>query len=466
MTKQPLGLWPANPRYFRFRGEPTVLITSAEHYGAVLNLDFDYVRYLGTLQRHRFNYTRAASGAFVERKQTIEGSGWENPYAPRPSRFVAPWRRTEVPGYAHGGTRFDLTAFEPAYFDRLDDFVNQAGLRGIVVEFTIFTAMFSASQWGISPMNTVNNINELPPLAWDEVYRVGNGGLLDHQLALTRRLTEALVDHDNVLIEIFNEPYFGNVEPAWTDRIDAEIAKVFADRGRRVPVSWNIANQRGIIRDTPSTANVFTFHYATPEALTDNPDVALPVIDDETGYAGVGDRPYRREAWRFLLSGGSGFNHLDYSFAPGQEDGSRHLPETASSGGGPRLRSQLTFLRDFLYSVPFADMTPMEVIAPGGEAVGLARSGRAYAWYMTAVESRVSVSFEVAAGNYMVCWSDPVGLVTTAPVDIDVDTDGTITLSAPAGTANEWAGTLLRRTAASGDTVATFDFAAAARTTG
>jgi hypothetical protein len=31
----PLALHPDNPRYFLFRGEPTVLVTSGEHYGAV-----------------------------------------------------------------------------------------------------------------------------------------------------------------------------------------------------------------------------------------------------------------------------------------------------------------------------------------------------------------------------------------------------------------------------------------------
>ena len=33
----PLALHPANPRYFLFRGKPAVLVTSGEHYGAVLN---------------------------------------------------------------------------------------------------------------------------------------------------------------------------------------------------------------------------------------------------------------------------------------------------------------------------------------------------------------------------------------------------------------------------------------------
>ena len=38
---QPISLHPDNPHYFLFNGKPTVLITSAEHYGSVLNLDFD-----------------------------------------------------------------------------------------------------------------------------------------------------------------------------------------------------------------------------------------------------------------------------------------------------------------------------------------------------------------------------------------------------------------------------------------
>ena len=45
----PIALHPDNPHYFLFRGKPTILITSGEHYGAVLNLDFDYSKYLDTL---------------------------------------------------------------------------------------------------------------------------------------------------------------------------------------------------------------------------------------------------------------------------------------------------------------------------------------------------------------------------------------------------------------------------------
>jgi hypothetical protein len=59
-----IRLHPDNPHYFLWRGRPTVLITSGEHYGAVINLDFDYRRYLDTLAAGGLNYTRVFSGAY------------------------------------------------------------------------------------------------------------------------------------------------------------------------------------------------------------------------------------------------------------------------------------------------------------------------------------------------------------------------------------------------------------------
>ncbi len=47
---EPISLHPANPHYLLFRGKPTVLISSTEHYGAVLNADFDAIPYLDELR--------------------------------------------------------------------------------------------------------------------------------------------------------------------------------------------------------------------------------------------------------------------------------------------------------------------------------------------------------------------------------------------------------------------------------
>ena len=87
----PLSLHPENPRYFLYRGKPTLLITSGEHYGAVLNLDFDYAKYLETLKADGLNLTRVFSGAYVEPHGAFNIEN--NTLAPKAERYIAPWAR-------------------------------------------------------------------------------------------------------------------------------------------------------------------------------------------------------------------------------------------------------------------------------------------------------------------------------------------------------------------------------------
>jgi hypothetical protein len=103
----PIALHPENPHYFLWRGEPTVLITSAEHYGAVLNLDFDFREYLDTLAAEGMMMTRTFSGSYCEPDGAFNIT--RNTLAPLPGRFIAPWARSDQPGYAGGGNKFDLS---------------------------------------------------------------------------------------------------------------------------------------------------------------------------------------------------------------------------------------------------------------------------------------------------------------------------------------------------------------------
>lgn len=63
---EPLRIHPDNPHYFLFRGKATVLITSGEHYGAVLNRPFDFRKYLDTLAADNLNLTRVFTGLYRE----------------------------------------------------------------------------------------------------------------------------------------------------------------------------------------------------------------------------------------------------------------------------------------------------------------------------------------------------------------------------------------------------------------
>src|SRR5436190_16516507 len=92
-ARDPLALNPENPHYFLWRGKPAVLITSGEHYGAVLNLDFAYMTYLDTLKADGLNLTRTFSGAYVEPHGAFNIAS--NTLAPGAGRFICPWARSE-----------------------------------------------------------------------------------------------------------------------------------------------------------------------------------------------------------------------------------------------------------------------------------------------------------------------------------------------------------------------------------
>jgi len=139
-----IRLHPENPHYFLFRGKTIALISSGEHYGAVLNADFDYHRYPSTLETDGLNYTRLFGGIYIE----VPGKSFRisrNDLAPQAGRYIAPWARSETPGYAGGGTKFDLEHGNPAYFARYRDFLAEAGRRGIVVEVTLFSSLLFSS---------------------------------------------------------------------------------------------------------------------------------------------------------------------------------------------------------------------------------------------------------------------------------------------------------------------------------
>jgi hypothetical protein len=410
------------------------LVTSAEHYGAVVNLDFDYEKYLDTLKADGMPYTRIFTGSYIEPPGAF---GIErNTLAPAAGRFLAPWKRSEIPGYAGGGNKFDLDRWDVKYLDRLKAFLAAAGKRGIVVELTLFCSVYGNRQWAVSPFNPANTTTKLTCDDWKKLNTLENGNVLSRQLGLTRYLVRELNGFDNLTYEIQNEPWSDHhdlgeiLNPHLLDRTgfpnrveltkreavawQAKIVAAIRDEERTLPkqhlVFQNVANFRLAVKPATDLADgidAINFHYAHPEAVTWNEALRMPICCDETGFAGPRHGVYRKQAWAFVMAGGALWNHLDYSFSVGKEDGTDTQPKSPG-GGGPALRKQLRVLGEFVNGFDLAQLTPDRQSvkgSPGATARCLSTKGKQYAVYLHG-RGPTQVTLALPAGAYNAEWLD------------------------------------------------------------
>src|SRR6266545_1863122 len=254
---EPLRLHPENPHYFLFRGKPAVLVTSGEHYGAVLNLDFDYAAYLDQLRDDGLNHTRTWLGTYRELPGTFGIT--DNTLAPFEKRYACPWARSSTPGYFHGGNKFDLTRWDEAFFARLRDFLSRASRCGVVVELNLFCPNYEESLWQASPLNATNNVNGIGNCKRDETYTTKHPDLLGAQEAVVRKVVGELRDFDNLYYEICNEPYFGGVTLEWQHFIAGVIADAEKDFPAKHLISQNVANGSAKVEKPHPAISIFNF---------------------------------------------------------------------------------------------------------------------------------------------------------------------------------------------------------------
>jgi hypothetical protein len=457
-AQDPIRLDPRNPHYFEYNGKTIALITSGEHYGSVINPDFNFHKYLDTLQADGLNYTRLFPGSYVEVPPQSFGIK-RNTIAPPGDRLLLPWARSSEPGYAGGGNKFDLTQWDQQYFERLHDFLNEAQKHGVIVEMSLFSSQYGDAQWKVSPFNAANNVNHTTEaLDLKHVNTLLNGNVLALQERYVHKLVHEASGFPNVIFELQNEPwsdrpqlesvlnpylftgrdqYPNSVEVAdedsiaWQSRVAQWITSEEAQLAHHHLIAQGYTNFRLSVRTLIDGVSVVNFHYAYPEAVTLNYGLNKAIAYDETGFLGRGDDAYRRQAWNFILAGGSTFDGLDYSFTVGFEDGTDKEPN-GPGGGSVAFRKQLGILQKFLSALPLAEMHPDCTVvehADGVAAHAMSSSKGVAAIYLDG-KGPSRLTLRLPAGDYRGEW---INVVTGASIPVtNLKSTGTETvLDAP-----------------------------------
>ena len=393
---EPIKLNPANPHYYLFNGRPTILITSAEHYGAVVNKDFDYVPYLDALKSYGMNYTRIYAGEMFEPQgKFIKG----NPLGPKPWSLVVPWARSSHPGYLFGGNKFDLDRWNPEYFARLKDFITKAGERGIVVEICFFNAQYSDT-WPISPLYYENNVQGAGKCDYQDAQTLKHADLAQRESEYVAKITQEVNPYDNVILEMCDEAPDIGFPPtplaeagAWVHHLTDVVIHAEHDLPKKHLIAAQVEGPVGGPLDLSGKPNVSVivtqyvwqagFQMGGMRALDLEHGHNKPIEFNETDwypvwYKGDAIADSRVEAWEFIVGGGGSFNHLNGRFTA--EDPAGNTPDNAQVLGA------LKNLREFMYSFDFLKMSPDRDFVIGGIPSGvfcrgISETGRQYALY-------------------------------------------------------------------------------------
>ena len=293
-AKGPLRVLKANPRYFTdgsgkaiylagchawwdFEDSGLRLLTARDQDPPPV---FDYNAYLDFLVAHYHNFFRL---------WRWEAPKWgeDQPRGAIKYSQPHPWVRSG-PGLARDGKpKFDLTRFNPDYFERMRTRVKAAGDRGIYVSIMLFEGheLENFTAWPFHPFEGANNINGINPdpclgcdeIAQDDLHLPASAGedleglktahfggavyvgkglsyntlqetpmgkrVLALQEAYLRQVMDTVHDLDNVLYEVCNEA--GGYSTAWQYHVINYVKDYESEKAKQHPVGMTFQSQGG-----------------------------------------------------------------------------------------------------------------------------------------------------------------------------------------------------------------------------
>ncbi|MHC4401986.1 MAG: DUF6298 domain-containing protein [Planctomycetota bacterium] len=415
----PLRVHPDNPRYFTDDTGRAVYLTGSHTW---LNLqdggpkfpppEFDYNQYLDVLQEQNHNFTRLWS--------------WESPVwvLPDSTRFwldPLPFQRTGPGKASDGRLRFDLTRFDPSYFDRLRKRVAAAADRDICVGIMLFQG-FSVSRksksrnktpWKYHPLNRANNINgihgdpdgdgegyETHTLRIAEVTRV--------QEAYVRRVIDTVNHLDNVIYEIGNECHGSSTE--WQYHMIDVIHSYERGKPKQHPV-WMSFQWDGL-QGSGTNENLFKSaasaispgNVAARADYTKGPPLGArgKIVIVDSDHVGATNLDRAAWAWRCFARG----LHPIFMDDPPIKGAAEHprFKDTGPDGPAARTRAAMGDTLSFAGRIDLAAMTPTDDPDECSTRHCLRHPGREYLVYQPKAGPFTLV---VKAGKYQIEWFRP-----------------------------------------------------------
>ena len=411
-AKGPLRVHPENPRYFTdgTRGPDgslrAVYLTGShtwnnlQHNGVYPPVDYEV--YLDFLERHDHNFIRMWAW---------EQAAWDPWASGQVAIEPVPYARTGPGNALDGKPKFDLTKFDPAYFDLLHSRVKAAHERGIYVSVMLFQGWSVerkgqvGNPWRGHPFNGANNINGID----GDLNGDGQGSeihtlqaperILDLQRAYLRQVIDTVNHLDNVLYEIGNEMHAGSV--AWQYRVIEFIREYQKTKPKQHPIGMTgapIPNKALFESPADWISPTGGDGYNADPPPADGRKIIISDVDH------VWPENYRQWVWKSFTRGlHTAFMDLYGATRIGDKD------VKTFTFVGDWVSQHDTVRKNMGYTRRFADRMNLAVMTPRGDLSStgycLAHPGKEYLVYQPRKNEAFSV--ELQPGAYLFEWFDP-----------------------------------------------------------
>ena len=415
----PLRVHPTNPRYFtdgtkNADGEWKAVYLTGSHTWHNLQdggptdppAAFDYQGFLDFLVEQNHNFFRLWAWESPREAAWHKGTLYCEPL---------PYLRTGPGNGVDGKPCFDVTKFNPEYFERLRERVQAARERGLYVGVMLFQGFSVAKKakraqnnpWPGHPFHRDNNINGIDGDTNSdgngyETHTLDNPRVTALQEAYVRRVIDTVGPFDNVVYEISNESHGRST--AWQYHMIELIRQYEKTRGWQHPVwmsfQWDDTDGAGTnqaLFDSP--AEVISPRHGTDarEAYRTDPPVAdgakVILLDTDHLWGEGGDAAW---VWKSFLRGHQPIYMDRLAKLTGDKRGD--IP------GAEGVRLAMGMTRRLARRVSLAALTPHPELASTGYC--LADPGHEYIVYLPQ-GGEVTVDLTAASDTLAVEWLNP-----------------------------------------------------------
>jgi hypothetical protein len=394
-----------NPRYFVDGSGKAVLLAGSHNWhnfqdnGHRLSESqdpppvFDYDAYLDFLERHHHNFFRL---------WRWEAPKWTDTQPRGVIKYCRPhpWKRIGASLAEDGKPKFDLSAFDPEYFDRLRTRVIQARERGFYVSIMLFEGweLQKTDAWKYHPFHAPNNTSGIDAdaegrgLLLNQIRDDPMGKrVLELQEAYVRHVIDTVNDLDNVLYEVCNEA--GSYSVQWQYHLIDFIHQYEAGKPKQHPVGMTVPYQGGTNRMlTESPADWISPNRGAPEDdYRERPpgrSVGKVIVNDTDhlwGHTG-GDSVW---VWKSVTRGLNVLFMEELLPSPIWQDSAR-----VAMGQAGRFAERI----DLLQMVPAPELAQTSYL--------LADRGREYLAFQDGSQGEFWIDLRGASGTFAVEWFD------------------------------------------------------------